>query len=62
MILSLNLREAVAGTVALAHHARGPQAMGHGAGCPALFAGRRYREGWWCRAPGRLAWLLLCGA
>jgi len=35
----------VAGTVALARHARGLQATGHGAGSPALLAGRRYRSG-----------------
>ncbi len=54
MTLSQSEREAVAGTVALARHARGPQATGPGAGRPALLAGRRYRCG--------LAWLLLCGA
>src|SRR5438128_11159893 len=43
--LSQSEREAVAGTVALARHARSPQATGPGAGSPALLAGRRDRCG-----------------
>src|SRR5438132_5429005 len=43
--LSQAEREAVAGTVALARHARGPQATGPGAGRPALLVGRRDRCG-----------------
>src|SRR5437016_4197924 len=43
--LSQSEREAVAGTVALARHARGPQATGPGAGRPALLVGRRDRYG-----------------
>jgi hypothetical protein len=51
MTLSLSLREAVAGTVALARHACGPQATGHDASSPVLLVGRRLavrraREGW----------------
>src|SRR2546430_858330 len=43
--LSQSEREAVAGTVALARHARGPQAPGPGASRPARLVGRRDRCG-----------------